>query len=824
LLLKNLNIQKSKLASKDGVGYLGHHFFPDKFDPVRFPDFMAFPTHLHKDRIESVLLPGLDRKCLLIWQPTASLCYQTGGAFVPYYFNDVEASGASLVGGNYLSYNGATTNVNGTATSGGVLAVNNIINTTSWPKAHIGLKTATNIRKSRLLSAYIKIEYTGKPLEASGILRVGMGIKRANDDLNGFKLADITSLPIASTFDGDEDLFLQYRHADELNYQMGPFDATTYIPYIIIYGEGLSSTASYKITSFRTFESIVDENMMELVNPLKEDSDANAQHAIKALYGQFSHSPLMSNAKYNEMASHFTENKVEASAIEDKLPDSMGQLVKYYNVLKKQDFDRNRWQSTTKDWGYLLHHYFPDKVSGRRFPDALAFPTSISSHKTEIILPVAGDGRIAIYFNPSLSCTDLTRVFFACNSTANVTVNSAPAVGSPIAGNIIDFTSQQFFEPTSNSSLNPIAWPTKYFGYPSSDKYKQVRLISAFLKIEYIGKPLDNSGFIKVCMFPKTQLESGDGKMTVKPTTMQNQPIYGSFNGDDDLLTFYRHIDDTFYTMGPYASNAMYPVTLLYGEGMTSGASYKVTITRTFEGIPLDNLIEFTNPLKEEPSNVGSGMIKSRYGAIDVPPFSKVSNYEESAAKVLDGLNEEEFGLTTNQKILNLYNRISAMSTTTAPNPLPTYGGQRIEVEYTPLQITEGNVVSNTASNSEGGVVSKTIEGAKVAGGYATRAINAGTGLATEIWNMMPDDLKGVTKNAVKSMVYEKIDQVAEQKFPKIHAEFKKHTQGAIQSSWHKKVNDSNIGDSNKSQALKLGDTPEGHAFLKLQEEIWGVQ
>ncbi|MEY2869128.1 MAG: hypothetical protein RIR01_1608 [Bacteroidota bacterium] len=283
---------------------------------------------------------------------------------------------------------------------------------------------------------------------------------------------------------------------------------------------------------------------------------------------------------------------------------------------------RSKGEKMENKWGYLLHHFFPKHFSPKRFPEFLAFPTHINSLKTERIVSVAADGRIAIYFNPAVTTQSFNASTPSSKTAFNtwLAYNGAESVVSGATTGCVDITTNLF------RPIGTDYWPNYSAGFNNSSSYRRLRILSSYIEIEYIGKPLETGGLLKVGL---TTLKYGNID-AVSTTSFQNMPVYGSFKVGEKLLLMYRHLDELAYTMGPYDSNSIsFPAYFIFGEGIPLGGSFKVSVVRTFEGIPGANIKELVNPLRIEHMGVGALDIKSKYGVFNIPPVLNANTHDE---------------------------------------------------------------------------------------------------------------------------------------------------------------------------------------------------
>lgn len=311
-----------------GTGYLAHHYFPDIMPPARYPDYLAFPTHIHSE-VTSLTVSPITRDGV-----TAIVFYWAPGVSVMTSIKshaDYESTAA--IGANASSFPWfaiskrpyiktpavASTITTGATVAGAVFETNSNPaggvsffhppvegGNAQWDIVRTGMQNGDKVLRSRILSGSLTIVPTGKPLEQQGTLRVGSGlvggkvqVSSNSTTLSSFS-ANLVNTPIFGGFRADEEIVIQYRHLDEILYSMGPYHDAAETPYYIGIIEGLDASQTFEFKLERTFESIVASNMTELVNPLKEVTNGNGQSFIKDNYHRFETHPIMSRQHYEE--------------------------------------------------------------------------------------------------------------------------------------------------------------------------------------------------------------------------------------------------------------------------------------------------------------------------------------------------------------------------------------------------------------------------------------------------------------------------------------------------------------------------------------------
>lgn len=277
---------KDKKSALEQYSWSLGHLYPDQFEPDRIPDQLQFPTHVFKTSFQrTIVIPSTkDFACYFSPATDCNYQYRNNGTDQPYQNLNFSLSDSALV--SYADSDGHATNLGGetitvddeiiaksvfvgpTSTSPAQRIFNK---TKAWNYSWQGSDTLQHFKKIRLLGAFLKITYTGKHEDLSGIVHVGMGIKGFLSELKseGLNFNEMMHLPEYRSMTLDAPLFCRYRlTSDELT-EFGPYSPYNTIPYFIVYGVGLQEGSSIFIEVEQHFEGVIVSSFEELVNPKK---------------------------------------------------------------------------------------------------------------------------------------------------------------------------------------------------------------------------------------------------------------------------------------------------------------------------------------------------------------------------------------------------------------------------------------------------------------------------------------------------------------------------------------------------------------------------
>ncbi|MEY2869129.1 MAG: hypothetical protein RIR01_1609 [Bacteroidota bacterium] len=321
---------------------------------------------------------------------------------------------------------------------------------------------------------------------------------------------------------------------------------------------------------------------------------------------------------------------------EDKISETIQNGIIHQS---KKDLKLTRDINHRKSMGYLLHHFFPDEFGPERYPDYLSFPTHCFTEQEEFVIKADPVGKALIIFNPAISVQDPVNSTYASASEARSRVWFMATNGSmytDLGDKPNTFVQTQsallmnVIQPQYVDATNSAAFPIWRAGLKNGSSVNKCRLLSSTLKITYIGKPLDASGWTRVGVnvYPYGTYDPTNTSTDVT-TTLPNLPLYGSFPSSEELLINYRHVNDNFYALGPYPSNTGFASHIIFMDGLSPGSSFRITINRSFEAIVNENIAELVNPLKEEYDETYGVDMKKAYGLLDIPPIITSKHYEK---------------------------------------------------------------------------------------------------------------------------------------------------------------------------------------------------
>lgn len=297
-----------------------------------------------------------------------------------------------------------------------------------------------------------------------------------------------------------------------------------------------------------------------------------------------------------------------------------------------------------QQYGWALHHFFPDTVPSQRLPDYLVYPTHVFTTAFERNITIRSDGRFVIYWNPAITCQyagsskpSLAKDWahyadsgYIVAPTANslsyvVASDGTLPVGAPLP---VPVLSEQMVVKYAASSTIPDSYFLRDFSKVSATafaavstsetSFNRMRLLSAYLQISYTGKELDVSGLVKVGLntLRAGNLFSSDAYNTppvasanlsyVDINLVNTYPVYKVFKAEKTINVFYRIVDDTLFNFGPYDTSIDLPYYLVTGEGLPPGSTMFVRVVRTFEGVLKPSQNELCNPQTEASGIIGT--------------------------------------------------------------------------------------------------------------------------------------------------------------------------------------------------------------------------
>ena len=247
------------------------YLYPDIYSPIRLPDKYRLPTHIMTNKKQTTMTIGTSHDFAIYFSPLVDCFYN-------YQFNAAgelyEGMTNNWSNDAYVSYadNG------GSVTSGTSVGVKYVFNSnghfdnlSNWNNAIKGSTNLKKFRKVRLLGASIKITYTGKNDELSGIVKIAMGIKGFTTPLDTEEVTpeEMVNFPEYKTLSLDKPIVCRYRLSDDDYTDFGPYTPYSTLPYYLIYGKGLQKDSTIFIEMIKHFEGVVVSDEDEFVSPVR---------------------------------------------------------------------------------------------------------------------------------------------------------------------------------------------------------------------------------------------------------------------------------------------------------------------------------------------------------------------------------------------------------------------------------------------------------------------------------------------------------------------------------------------------------------------------
>lgn len=267
-----MNISKAKQYA-----WAVSHLFPDIYQPQRFPDQYRFPTHIMTNKSQRTLTIPATKDFSIYFCPLADCFYnyQFNGSGEIYEGLSTPWETSDQTSDAYISYadnNSASTNI---ATSGKRVFVENtnekFNNVLNWNYSSKGTASLKKFKKIRLIGAAIKITYTGKLEDMSGIVKVAMGVKGFTTPLTGedINTEELHNFPEYRTFTLEDPIVCRYRMTHDDFTEFGPYTPYSTLPFYIIYGKGLQEGSTVFVEIVKHFEGVVIPEEEEFVSPMR---------------------------------------------------------------------------------------------------------------------------------------------------------------------------------------------------------------------------------------------------------------------------------------------------------------------------------------------------------------------------------------------------------------------------------------------------------------------------------------------------------------------------------------------------------------------------
>lgn len=259
------------------------YLYPDIYSPVRVPDRYRLPTHIMTNKRQETITIGPSHDFAIYFSPLVDCFYN-------YKFNNAGEIYAGMTNSwtadSYISY----AHNNGQPTSGTTAGVDYVFDSLSkfnilskWNTHLTGSTNLQHFRKVRLLGAALKITYTGKAEERSGIVKVAMGIKGFTSTLLSESITadELVNFPEYKVFDLEKPIVCRYRLSDNDFTEFGPYTPYSTLPYYIIYGKGLQEGSTIFVETIKHFEGVVVSSQDEFVSPTRASSrQANVEEQL----------------------------------------------------------------------------------------------------------------------------------------------------------------------------------------------------------------------------------------------------------------------------------------------------------------------------------------------------------------------------------------------------------------------------------------------------------------------------------------------------------------------------------------------------------------
>lgn len=293
-----------------------------------------------------------------------------------------------------------------------------------------------------------------------------------------------------------------------------------------------------------------------------------------------------------------------------------------------------------RQYGWALHHYFPDTVPSQRLPDYLSYPTHIFTTAFERTVIARTDGKFTIYWNPAITAQNAGRTITATEAAENWahyadsgnsgTFNSTPTggdLGTTAAGAqgypglMVNVAGEVYIRSLGVQDATTTTFPKSGLASVTTAEasFNRLRLLSAYLEITYVGKEQDISGYIRAGMNTirrgtkfvtavagSISENTADTYAISKISLLNNYPVYRVFKTEKTIRLFYRITDESLFNFGPYDSSIDFPYYLVLGEGLPSGSQFFVRVVRTFEGVLKPSFNELCNPMTETSGLIGA--------------------------------------------------------------------------------------------------------------------------------------------------------------------------------------------------------------------------
>lgn len=252
-LLKNLEANRNSIEELSGYvdainsnAWTLTYMYPEDFGPAKFPDNHSFPTSISTHRMIKQFKPNADGQFVIYYSPINE-------AFAS-YFNPAKTINTSLNLGETTEY------IVYADSSSGALPLNGnyLQNASTWATVVRPATKFQNFKMLRVVGASIEIFVDDVAHNFSGFIEGGVSFAMSGQGI-GTESIDLQRLQNFSNFTrfpAKSPTVFRYR-APNINFmQFGPYEPFTQIPYFIISGKGLSSTATVGIVMTNHVEGV----------------------------------------------------------------------------------------------------------------------------------------------------------------------------------------------------------------------------------------------------------------------------------------------------------------------------------------------------------------------------------------------------------------------------------------------------------------------------------------------------------------------------------------------------------------------------------------
>lgn len=254
------------------------HLYPDIYQPQRYPDQYRFPTHIMTNRFQRTLTVPATKDFAIYFCPLADCFYNykfhaEGEVYEGLNTPWETSAGVSDAYISYADNDSKSTNVADSNSKRVFVASSNekFNNALNWNYSTQGSVSLKKFKKIRLIGAAIKITYTGKLEDLSGIVKTSMGVKGFTTPLSAedINTEELHNFPEYKSFTLDEPIICRYRMTHDDFTEFGPYTPYSSLPFYMIYGKGLQEGSSVFIEIIKHFEGVVIPEEEEFVSPVR---------------------------------------------------------------------------------------------------------------------------------------------------------------------------------------------------------------------------------------------------------------------------------------------------------------------------------------------------------------------------------------------------------------------------------------------------------------------------------------------------------------------------------------------------------------------------